>query len=124
MRLKEQPPAPPDAAATAFNAKLTALGLASHVWNKRSLEWYYPEQTHVEAQGGDAAKEAATRAILNGDQSEPYKKAAGSQGVYVPRGKKLRALLEKHLTDPNQLDQEIRDIVNQLVAWKKQILGE
>jgi AAA domain, putative AbiEii toxin, Type IV TA system len=119
-----RPTEPPDPTAAAFNNKLLALGLASHVWNKRSIEWYYPEQVHVDGQGGNAAKEAATRAILNGDQSESYKKAAGLQGVYVPRGKTLRRLLAKHLTDRNQLDPEIRDFVDKLLAWKKEILGE
>jgi AAA domain, putative AbiEii toxin, Type IV TA system len=114
----------PDAAATAFNAKLVATGIESHVWNKRSIEWYFPEQVHVEAQGGDAAKEAATRAILNGDQSESYRNAAKPHGVHRPRGKRLRVLLTKHLTDRAQLDQEIRDVIDKLLVWKKEILGE
>jgi hypothetical protein len=33
-------------------------------------------------------------------------------------------LLQKHLTDRNQLDQEIRDVIDKLLAWKKEILGE
>jgi ABC-type cobalamin/Fe3+-siderophores transport system ATPase subunit len=119
-----KPGEPPDAAAGAFKAKLVSLGIDCRVWNKRSIEWYFPEQVHVEAQGGDAAKEIATRAILNGDQSLPYKKAAGAQGVHVPRGKKLRDLLKKHLTDRAQLDQDMRDIAEKLLAWKKEIFGE
>jgi ABC-type Na+ transport system ATPase subunit NatA len=119
-----KPSEPPDAAADAFRSKLASLGIECRVWNKRSIEWYYPEQVHVEAQGGDTAKEGATRAILSGDQSIAYKKAAGAQGVYVPRGKKLRDLLTKYLTDRAQLDQEIRDIVDMLLVWKKEIFGE
>jgi predicted ATPase len=119
-----KPGDPPSADATAFHNKLSALGLESHIWNKRSLEWYYPEQVHVEAQGGDGSKETATRAILVGDQSAPYKKTAGQHGVYVPRGKKLHGLLQKHLTSHDQLDQEIRDVVSKLITWKQEILGE
>lgn len=119
-----RPTEPPAAAAVAFNAKLSTLGLESRVWNKRSIEWYYPEQVHVEAQGGDSSKEAATRAILNGDQSLSYKNAAGAVGVSVPGGKKLRGLLTGHLTHRDQLDQEIRDVVDKLVGWKKEIFGE
>jgi ABC-type cobalamin/Fe3+-siderophores transport system ATPase subunit len=119
-----KPTEAPDPAATAFNAKLLAIGFESRIWNKRSIEWYFPKQVHVEGQGGNAAKEAATRTILNGDQSVGYKKAAGAQGVYVPRGKKLRRLLDKHLTDRNQLDEEIRDVIDKLLAWKKEIFAE
>lgn len=119
-----KPSEPPDLAARDFNAKLLSLGIECRVWNKRSIEWYYPEQVHVDAQGGDPAKETVTRVILNGDQSIGYKKAAGAQGVYVPRGKRLRDLLTKHLTDPAQLDQEIRDVVDKLLGWKKEIFGE
>jgi putative AbiEii toxin of type IV toxin-antitoxin system/OLD-like protein len=119
-----KPTESPSADATAFNAKLLSLGLESRTWNKRSIEWYYPEQVHVEAQGGDASKENATREILKGDQGEPYKKAAKARNVYVPRGKKLRELLKKHLTDRNQLGQEIQDVVDKLLFWKKEIFGE
>jgi predicted ATPase len=119
-----RPADPPDAEAAAFQAKLAGSGFEARVWNKRSIEWYFPESVHVEAQGGDLPKEAATRAIYNGDQAARYRKVAGAQGVYVPRGKKLRTLLQKHLIDRNQLDQEIRDVIDKLLAWKKGILGE
>jgi hypothetical protein len=58
-----------------------------------SFEKYFPEQIHVEAQNGDGAKETATRAIWNGDQSKSHKDAAAPHGVCRPRGKKLRQLL-------------------------------
>jgi len=119
-----KPTDPPDAEAAAFQARLTGSGFEARIWDKRSIEWYFPEAIHVEAQGGDPAKEAATRAIYGGDQSVRYKKAAGAQNVYVPRGKRLRTLLQKHLTNHNQLDKEIRDVIDKLLSWKKEILGE
>jgi ABC-type cobalamin/Fe3+-siderophores transport system ATPase subunit len=119
-----KPTDPPAADAKAFSDKLASIGLECRIWSKRSIEWYFPEQIHVEAQNGDGAKETATRAILNGDQSKSYRDAAAPHAVCTPRGKKLRQLLQKHLTDKNQLDKEIQAIVEKLITWKKEIFAE
>jgi hypothetical protein len=100
-------------------------GLKCHIFNKREIEFYYPEIVHVKAQQGDNTKEDATKAILNGDQGMKYRIAGEQSQICVPSGKYLKKLLAENLTLKTQLDTEIRDLIEQtLIPWKKEILGE
>lgn len=119
-----KPTEPPSTQATQFKNKIEKLGFICHVWARREIEYYFPESLHIAAQQGDAAKEAATLAILKGDQNLKYRKAAEGTDVCVPGGKYLRKLLTDHLTDKTDLDQEIRGLIeNTLIPWSKEILG-
>lgn len=110
---------------TKFKNRLTELDFVCHIWKKREIEYYYPEAVHIAAQQKDSAKEAHTLSILNGEQGIKYSKAAESLDVCVPKGKYLRKLLSEHLTSKEQLDEEIRKIIeDRLIPWKKEILGE
>jgi hypothetical protein len=103
---------------------LEGLDMKCHIWEKREIEFYYPPQVHHSAQQGDAAKEVATKAILDGDQGQKYRDAAKPHEICVPTGKYLRRLLVEHVTTKDQLDQEIRDIVEKvLIPWKNELLG-
>lgn len=115
----------PSLQSTKFKNKINQYGYECVILDKREIEYYYPENVHVVAQQGDAAKELATKGILHGDQRSKYRTAAEALSVCVPNGKYLKKLLAAHLTDKNQLDQHIRDIIEQkLIPWKKEILGE
>lgn len=121
----ESPGNGPAHQATLFKNAIEADGYECHITLKREIEYYYPEVIHVAAQQGDTDKETATRAILQGDQSVKYRTAAEQAEICVPQGKYLRRLLQTHLTDKTQLDQEIRDLIeNKLLPWKQEILGE
>lgn len=113
----------PATSSTKFQNALEAESLDCYIWNKREIEYYYPESVLVAAQDGDEDKEEAVVDILEGDQTEKFKKAAKPDGVCVPKGSYLRDLLNQHLTNRDQLDQEIRDIVEgKLIQWKSEIL--
>ena len=104
---------------------LKKRGLEAYIWEKREIEYYYPEEMLVEAQQGDKAREQAARRILTGDQKEKFQKAAARNNVCVPKGKYLRKLLKKHLTDKSLLDREIRTLIDDtLLTWKREVLGE
>lgn len=119
-----KPSDPPSSQAGQFKKKIESLGFPCHVWQKREIEFYFPESVHLAAQQGDKVKEGATITILKGDQSVKYKKAAEATGICVPGGVYLRKLLATHLIDKNQLDPEIRELVeNTLIPWGKEILG-
>jgi predicted ATPase len=121
----EVPTAQPSPNSTKFVNALRTAGLTAHIWNKREIEFYFPEAVLVAAQQGDAAKEQHVRAILSGNQSTKFREAASPLGVTVPTGQYLRKLLSTHLTEKSQLDQEIRDIVEgTLVPWRNEILGQ
>ena len=78
----------------------------------------------LHAQQGDGQKELDTVAILNSDQSIKYRTAAEPSQICVPAGKYLKRLLKEVLTSKDQLDQEIRDIIEQnLIPWRDEILG-
>lgn len=100
-------------------------GFKCHIWKKREIEYYYPECIHVKAQQNDKDKEEATLKILNGDQGQKYCKAAKGKNICVPKGNYLRNLLKENLNSKDELDEEIREIVEKkLIPWKKEILGE
>ncbi len=82
-----------------------------HIWKKREIEYYYPECIHVKAQQNDKDKEEATLDILNGDQGQKYSIAAKEKNICVPKGKYLRNLLKDNLISKDELDEEIREIV-------------
>jgi predicted ATP-dependent endonuclease of OLD family len=120
-----KPTEEPNENSTKFQNALRGLSLDCHIWNKREIEFYYPQEVLVAAQQGDTGKEQAVINILNGDQSEKFVDAAREHEVCVPCGKYLRKLLEKHLVNKNQLDVEIKDIIEtKLLIWKREILGE
>jgi len=113
----------PSTTSTKFKNALEEQDLDCHIWSKREIEYYYPEEILIEAQQGDEEKEEAVVKILNGDQSEKFRDAAKPHEICVPKGNYLRRLLNDHLTEKGQLDQEIRDIVEQtLIEWKREIL--
>lgn len=115
----------PSLQSTKFKNKINQYGYECIVLDKREIEYYFTENVHVAAQQGDEAKEIATKTILNGDQSNKYRTAAEASGICVPNGKYLKKLLADHLTNKNQLDSQIRDIIQgKLIPWKKEILGE
>jgi hypothetical protein len=108
-----------------FKNALEQLQVDCYILLKREIEFYYPEEVLKAAQHGDKIKEEAVIGVLRGDQSEKFVYAARAFKGCVPSGKYLRQLLQTHLINKSQLDQEIREIVeNKLIGWKKEILGE
>lgn len=107
---------------TKFANALKQKGFEAHILGKREIEFYFPESMLIAAQQGDAAKEAHVRQILLGDQSEKFRDAASRHGICVPKGKYLRKLLPTHLKSRDQLDPELRQVVeNVLIPWKQQL---
>jgi predicted ATPase len=120
-----KPDEAPATGSVKFKNALTSAGLRCHIFKKREIEFYYPEIVHEKAQQGDAAKITATKAIFDGDQSAKYRNAAETLRVCVPAGKYLRKLLIENLTSREQLDNEIRELIEQtLIPWKIEILGD
>lgn len=120
-----KPSETPSANSTKFKNALNRLSLKCHIWSKREIEYYYPEEVLVAAQQGDQNKESAVISIRNGDQSDKFKVAARQHEICVPFGKYLRKLLMQHMTKKSQLDQEAKNIIEKiLIPWKKEILGE
>ena len=118
------PEAPPSSESTKFRNALVKQGMECHIWDKRELEFYLPEELLVVAQQGNSTKEQAVRGILNGDQTQKFRDEASKAEACVPTGKYLRALLREHLTDKTQLLPDLREIVeNKLIPWKEEILG-
>jgi predicted ATPase len=115
----------PSSASTRFKNAIQENGYDCIILNKREIEYYYPLIVHTSAQQGNAQKVQATSAIYNGEQNTKYRTAAATNNVCVPNGNYLKQLLITHLTNKNQLDQEIRAIIEQtLIPWEKEILGE
>ena len=120
-----QPMLAPATSSTRFVNALTTGGMEAYVWNKREIEYYFPEPVVVAAQQGDGTKEQMALTILRGDQSEKFRVAAAPHAVCVPAGQYLKRLLKEHVTARTQLDQEIRNLVEQkLIPWRDQILGQ
>lgn len=114
----------PETQATQFKHQLERHGLPCHILERRELEFYYPETLLVAAQQGDEEKEEAVKRIRHGDQRKSFEKAARDRGVCVPTGKYLRRLLQEHLTSTEQLDHELRELVEeQLMPLKREVLG-
>lgn len=121
----EKPTNSPATSSTQFKNALKKAGLKCHILGKREIEYYYPEIIHSKAQQGDISKESATKAILVGEQGVKYREAGKSAQICVPTGKYLRLLLTENMTSKDQLDPEIRELIeNILIPWKKEILGE
>jgi len=115
--------APPSPASTKFAEALEEAGQACYIWKKRAIEFYFPESLLIEAQQGNAGCEAAVRAALRGKQEKKFKDLL--PGCTVPRGNRLRELLGKHLTTRDDLDEEVRTLVEKtLVPWARQVRGE
>jgi len=115
----------PSSNSTKFKNALDRLSLGCHIWNRREIEYYYPEEVLIAAQQGDKDKESAVISIRNGNQSEKFTVEARKHNICVPFGKYLKKLLMQHMNNKSQLEQEIKDIIeNTLIAWKKEILGE
>lgn len=120
-----RPSKEPSRNAKKFKNCIEKNGFKCCIWKKREIEYYYPECIHVKAQQNDEEKEKATLEILNGDQEYKYCKAAKKKNICVPKGKYLHKLLKENLNSKEQLDAEIREIVEkELISWKKKILGE
>lgn len=108
---------------TKFKNALEKSGESCYILKKREIEFYFPEDVHIEAQQGDGDKEKSVREVLNGDQSAKFRELAAASHCAVARGKNLRELLRKHLRRDN-LDPEIRWLLEEtLVPWRKEILG-
>lgn len=108
-----------------FVRALQDNGLETHIWSKREIEYYFPDNILVAAQQGDQGKENQVLEIKNGDQTRKFQEAASDNEICVPNGLYLKRLLNEHLTDKNQLDVEIRNIIEQqLIPWGNEILGE
>jgi len=115
----------PSNISTRFKNKIESTGYTCLITNKREIEYYYPLDLHIVAQQGDRQKTIDTTAIYNGAQDEKYRTAAQGKDVCVPSGKYLKRLLIKHLNKKEQLDLEIKDMIeNILIPWKNEILGE
>ena len=118
------PESEPAEEATRFRNALLKNKETCHILKKREIEFYIPERVHLEAQQGDANKEESILSILGGDQSVKFKDVAGKAGCAAVRGKNLRKLLRDHLVSKDEVDREIRDLIEQtLLQWRKEIVG-
>lgn len=121
----EKPTNSPAISSTQFKNALEKAGLKCHILEKREIEYYYPEIIHIKAQQGDISKESATKIILVGEQGMKYREAGKLAQICVPTGKYLRRLLTENVTSKDQLDPEIRKLIEDtLIPWKREILGE
>jgi len=114
---------PPSSASTKFAEALEQAGQRCHIWKKRSIEFYFPESLVIEAQQGNEDREAAVRAALGGNQEKKFKDLL-PEGCRVPRGNYLRELLRKHLSTREDLDPEVRAVIEDtLLPWAREIRG-
>ena len=87
--------------------------------SKRELEYYFPEEVLVAAQDGIHEQEEKAKAVLHGDQSRKFRKAASDAKICSPQRNRLKELLREHLTDKSQLDDEVRQIIEEvLIPWR------
>ncbi|MFH1108149.1 MAG: AAA family ATPase [Planctomycetota bacterium] len=111
--------------ATKFKNKLEQAAFQCHILHRREIEYYYPEGVLRAAQNGDTEKERKVLAILRGDQDKKFKEAARESDLCVPHGKRLRQLLQEHLTSFDELPEEIQTLMKQpLGAWVKELRGD
>jgi hypothetical protein len=124
IRDRDSPPQEnPATASTKFKNALERSGETCYILGRREIEFYFPEDVHVEAQQGNIEKGRAVREILNGNQSTKFESLAKENCCAVVRGRNLRNLLRKHLKRDN-LDPEIRKLVEEkIIPWHKEILG-
>jgi predicted ATP-dependent endonuclease of OLD family len=112
----------PNASATKFQDALRKQEIECHIWSKREIEFYYPDNVLKAAQNGDESKVRAVLEIKRGDQKEKFREAAKGKGICIPSGKRLRKLLEEHLKTKDDVDQEIREIIEKrLIRWRDEI---
>lgn len=115
----------PSSNSTKFANALNDQNMKNYILKKREVEFYYPEVVLENAQQGKYANEQALAAktALNGDQGTKFRDQA-KDSFTVPRGKVLRSLLAKHVTDKSQIEDELRTMVEeQILPWKDEILG-
>ena len=118
------PSAPPSSGSTKFKNALNSQNLECYIWNKREIEFYYPEKVLLAAQQGDPDKEKLVMKIRNGEQSEKFRNAANKGGVCVPKGRYLHKLLKEHLKSKDDLELEVKSVIEKtLIPWKNEILG-
>lgn len=124
-RDRDNPPGDaPSTQATQFKNKIESYGLKCHIWDKREIEFYFPEALLVAAQQGNGVMEEAVRKVLFGPQDKKFREAV-PVGACVPSGKFLKELLTIHVTKRDDLDPEIRNLIEgTLFQWKKEIMGE
>lgn len=114
----------PSSSSTKFLNALNKKGIDGRIWNKREIEYYFPEPLLIAAQQGDANKVQRVLEIVRGKQADKFHDAATKYGVCVPSGKYLRTLLLEHVTSRDQLDPDVREVVEkQLLPWRDSILG-
>jgi predicted ATPase len=114
----------PSEGATRFKNALERNDEVCHILKKRQIESYVPEKVHLAAQDGNTDNEESVLRILRGDQSVRFKDAAKKAGCVNVQGKKLRRLLREYLVTKDEVDVEIRDLIEQkLLRWRKEILG-
>ncbi len=119
-----KPSESPSTSATKFQNAILKSQMRCHILEQREIEWYFPESVHEKAQQGDADKIDATLKIYTGDQGDKYRNAGQSNDVCIPRGKYLRKLLEENLTNRDELNEEIKKIIEEIILpWKDEILG-
>lgn len=115
----------PSINSTKFKNVLENLNLECHILQKRELEYYFPEKILQKAQQGDCSKTSEVVAIRNGSQDMKFRDAAKNKNICIPHGKYLKRLLKEVLVDKEQIDSEIKGIIeNKLILWKREILGE
>lgn len=117
------PGSQPSTEATKFKNQIEKVGLPIHVWSKREIEYYFPENLIAEAQQGDNDKVKKAKAFLSGDQSKKFRDHAEEEKFVAPQGVFLKRLLKKHVTKKEDLPGEVKEIMNKLIEWKKEILG-
>lgn len=114
----------PSPNSTKFVNCLTAKNIHAYIWKKREIEYYFPDKILEYAQQGDTHKQKMVIKIKNGKQEKKFRDAAEEYSICVPKGKYLRQLLNEHLKDKDDLDDEIRQIVEgTLIKWKNEIIG-
>ncbi len=115
----------PSTSSTKFKNALKRHNIECHIWDKREIEYYYPQAVLVAAQQGDLVKETEVIRILNGKQNKKFRDEAANKGVCVPSGHYLRKLLKEHAKDKNDFPEEIKQFIEkQLIKAKNEILGE
>lgn len=118
-----RPDEPPAENATRFINAVCKHGFKGHILHRREIDFYLPRNLLVVAQQGDQQKVTGIVSVLEGDQSRKFREAAAGFGGCVPQGTYLKRLLPQYLTKDN-LTQEIKDLVSELLAWKKELMGE
>lgn len=108
-----------------FINKLESQGAkATTIWKKREIEYYLPLALHIDAQQGNAEKQVKIKEIYDGEQKLSFKEQARPHELCVANGAYLKRLLKNHLQTKEQLEPELTEVINTLLAWRKEILSE